>query len=267
MRVYPAIDLKEGKAVRLLQGRMEDATVYAENPEEVALGFKEQGAAFLHIVDLDGAFAGRPVNDLVIRELVKSSRLRVQVGGGIRSLERIEELLNLGVERVILGTVAVRNPGLVEEAVARYSDAIVVGIDAKEGRVAVQGWAETTELQAIDLALRMKEVGVKHLVFTDISRDGMLQGPNIQSTVELARLSGLQVIASGGVSRLEDLLKLRAEASQGVTIEGVIIGKALYSGAFTLSEALNHVSSPAIQSKSPSDKNFLTKGDKGGGSC
>ncbi len=267
MRVYPAIDLKDGKAVRLLQGRMEDATVYAENPEEVALGFKEQGAVFLHIVDLDGAFAGRPINDLVIRELIKSSGLRVQVGGGIRSLARIEELLNLGVERVILGTVAVRNPRLVQQAAARYPEAIVVGIDAKESRVAVQGWAETTELQALDLALKMKEVGVKHLVFTDISRDGMLQGPNIQSTVELARLSGLQVIASGGVSRLEDLLKLQAEASRGVTIEGVIIGKALYSGAFTLSEALNLVSSPDIQSKSSSDKNFLPKGNKVGVSC
>jgi phosphoribosylformimino-5-aminoimidazole carboxamide ribotide isomerase len=216
---------------------------------------------------LDGAFAGKPVNDLVIRELVKSSRLRVQVGGGIRSLERIEELLNLGVERVILGTVAVRNPGLVEVAVSRYPDAIVVGIDAKEGKVAVQGWAETTELQALDLALKMKEVGVKHLVFTDISRDGMLQGPNIQSTVELARLSGLQVIASGGVSRLEDLLQLQAEASRGVTIEGVIIGKALYSGAFTLSEALNLVSFPDVESKSSSDKPPLPKGDKGGVSC
>lgn len=241
MRIFPAIDLKDGKAVRLLQGRMENATVYAENPVEVAVGFQEQGATFLHVVDLDGAFAGKPINDSVIRELVKSTKLRVQVGGGIRSFARIEELLNLGVERVILGTVAVRNPELVEQAAARFPDAIVVGIDAKDGRVAVQGWAETTELMALDLALRMKAVGVKHLVFTDISRDGMLQGPNVQSTVELARLSGLQVVASGGVSRLEDLIQLQAEANGGVTIEGVIIGKALYSGAFTLSEALNVV--------------------------
>jgi phosphoribosylformimino-5-aminoimidazole carboxamide ribotide isomerase len=238
MRVFPAIDLKDGKAVRLLQGRMEDATVYAENPVEVANNFREQGATFLHVVDLDGAFAGKPVNDSVIRELVEHSKLKVQVGGGIRSMERIEELLNLGVERVILGTVAVRNPELVQQAVGRYPDAIVVGIDAKDGRVAVQGWAETTELEVLDLALKMKEVGVKHLVFTDISRDGMLQGPNIQSTVELARASGLQVVASGGVSRLEDLVKLQEEAKQGVSIEGVIIGKALYSGAFTLAEAL-----------------------------
>lgn len=263
MRVFPAIDLKDGKAVRLLQGRMEDATVYSENPVEVALGFKEQGATFLHVVDLDGAFAGKPINDLVIRELVKSSQLRVQIGGGIRSLERIEELLNLGVERVILGTVAVRDPELVQQAVERYPEAIVVGIDAKEGRVAVQGWAETTELQALDLALKMKAVGVKHLVFTDISRDGMLQGPNIQSTVELARLSGLQVVASGGVSRLEDLIQLQAEASRGVTIEGVIIGKALYSGAFTFAEALKLVNSPVISSEKCLDNNPLLKNDRG----
>jgi phosphoribosylformimino-5-aminoimidazole carboxamide ribotide isomerase len=238
MRVYPAIDLKEGKAVRLLQGRMEDATVYAENPVEVALSFREQGATFLHVVDLDGAFAGKPVNDSIIRELVKSSGLSVQVGGGIRSLERIEELLSLGVERVILGTVAVRNPNLVQQAVQRYSEAIVVGIDAKDGRVAVQGWAEATEIQALDLALKMKAVGVNHLVFTDISRDGMLQGPNIQSTVDLASASGLQVVVSGGVSRLKDLMQVQEEVNRGVTLEGVIIGKALYSGAFTLSEAL-----------------------------
>lgn len=264
MRIFPAIDLKDGKAVRLLQGRMEDATVYAENPVEVAVGFQEQGATFLHVVDLDGAFAGKPINDSVIRELVKSTQLRVQVGGGIRSLERIEELLNLGVERVILGTVAVRNPELVQQAIARYPEAIVVGIDAKDGWVAVQGWAETTELRALDLALKMKAVGVKHLVFTDIARDGMLQGPNIQSTVELARLSGLGVVASGGVSRLEDLIQLQAEASRGVTIEGVIIGKALYSGAFTLSEALNSVNSPDTQSEVAFDNNPLSDGNRGG---
>lgn len=243
MRLFPAIDLKEGKAVRLLQGRMEDATVYADYPVEVARNFKDQGAEFLHVVDLDGAFAGKPVNDAVIRELIQSSGLRVQVGGGIRSLERIEELLDLGVERVILGTVAVRNPELVQKAVGRYGEAIVVGIDAKDGLVAVQGWAEKTEMKVLDLALEMKEVGVRHLVFTDISRDGMLQGPNIQSTVELARVSGLQVVASGGVSRIEDLMLLQEEASRGVSIEGAIIGKALYAGAFSLSEALKVVRS------------------------
>ncbi|HHY25826.1 MAG TPA: 1-(5-phosphoribosyl)-5-[(5-phosphoribosylamino)methylideneamino]imidazole-4-carboxamide isomerase [Desulfitobacterium dehalogenans] len=241
MRLFPAIDLKEGKAVRLLQGRMEDATVYGDQPLEVARNFKAQGADSLHVVDLDGAFAGKPVNDAVILALIQSSGLRVQVGGGIRTLERIEELLELGVERVILGTVAVRNPELVQKAAERFGEAIVVGIDAKDGLVAVQGWAEKTEIRALDLALKMKEIGVKHLVFTDISRDGMLQGPNIQSTAELARLSGLQVVASGGISRLEDLILLQREADEGASIEGAIVGKALYTGAFSLADALRVV--------------------------
>lgn len=241
MLVFPAIDLKEGKAVRLLQGRMEDSTVYAENPVEVAQRFLAEGSKYLHVVDLDGAFAGKPVNDGVIRKVVETVPLRVQVGGGVRSLERIDELLALGVNRVILGTVAVRDPQLVAEAVRRYGEQIIVGIDAKDGQVAVQGWAETTELTASELALRMKDVGVQRIIFTDISRDGMLQGPNIESTVQLAQVSQLKIIASGGVSRLEDLQKLQAEARNGVSIEGAIIGKALYSGAFTLAEALKVV--------------------------
>lgn len=242
MLVFPAIDLKEGKAVRLLQGRMEDSTVYAENPLEVAQRFLTEGSEYLHMVDLDGAFAGKPVNDDVIREVVEKVALKVQVGGGIRTLERIEDLLNLGVARVILGTVAVRDPKLVAEAVRRYGgDKIIVGIDAKKGQVAVQGWAETTEMTASELALKMKDVGVQRIIFTDISRDGMLQGPNIESTVQLAQVSQLQIIASGGVSSLEDLLKLQERAASGVTIEGAIVGKALYSGAFTLGEALKAV--------------------------
>lgn len=241
MLVFPAIDLKEGKAVRLLQGRMEDSTVYAENPVEVAQRFLAEGSKYLHVVDLDGAFAGKPVNDGVIQKVVETVPLRVQVGGGVRTLERIEELLALGVERVILGTVAVRDPQLVAEAVRRYGEQIIVGIDAKDGQVAVQGWAETTEMTASELALRMKDVGVQRIIFTDIACDGMLQGPNIESTVQLAQVSQLRIIASGGVSRLEDLQKLQAEARNGVSIEGAIIGKALYSGAFTLAEALKVV--------------------------
>lgn len=242
MIVFPAIDLKEGKAVRLLQGRMEDSTVYAENPLEVARRFLAEGSQFLHVVDLDGAFAGRPVNDDVIRNIVEKVSLRVQVGGGIRTLERIGELLQLGVERVILGTVAVRDPQLVAEAVKRYGERIIVGIDAKAGKVAVQGWAETTEMTAIELALKMKNVGVQRIIFTDISRDGMLQGPNIESTVMLAQESQLQIIASGGVSSLDDLRRLEAQAQKGVSIEGAIVGKALYSETFTLTEALKTVS-------------------------
>ncbi len=238
MHIFPAIDLKEGKAVRLLQGRMEDATIYGDNPLEIARGFKEQGAEYLHVVDLDGAFAGEPVNDEIIRQLIRSSGLKVQVGGGIRTLERIQELLTYGVERVILGTVAVREPQLVAEAVRRFGEAIVVGIDAKDGLVAVQGWAEKTEVRALELALQMKEMGVRHLVFTDIARDGMLQGANIESTAQLARDSELNVVASGGVASLEDIIQLQKVAAEGVPIYGAIIGKALYTGAFTLAQAL-----------------------------
>ena len=187
MLIFPAVDLKEGKAVRLLQGRMEAATVYADDPVAVAQDFARQGAEYLHVVDLNGAFAGEPVNDEVIKKIVSSVSLKVQVGGGIRTLERVVELLKLGVERVILGTVAVRDPDLVEEAVQRYGERIVVGIDAKDGRVAVQGWAETTDLGVMELALAMKKVGVKRVIFTDIARDGMLQGVNVDSTARLAK--------------------------------------------------------------------------------
>ncbi|GAB6170989.1 1-(5-phosphoribosyl)-5-[(5-phosphoribosylamino) methylideneamino]imidazole-4-carboxamide isomerase [Paradesulfitobacterium aromaticivorans] len=223
--------------MRLLQGRMEQATVYADDPVAVAQDFARQGAEYLHVVDLNGAFAGEPVNDEVIKKIVGAVSLKVQVGGGIRTLERVVELLELGVERVILGTVAVRDPDLVVEAVQRYGERIVVGIDAKDGRVAVQGWAETTDLGVVELALAMKKVGVKRVIFTDIARDGMLQGVNVESTARLAQATGLAVIASGGIAGLEDLTKLRAQADQGVLIEGAIVGKALYAGAFTLEEA------------------------------
>jgi len=238
MKLFPAIDLKEGKAVRLLQGRMEDSTIYADNPVDVAKEFENQGAEYLHIVDLNGAFSGKPMNDETIRRIVRSVSMKIQVGGGIRTMERITELLELGVERVILGTIAVKNPKLVAEAARRYGKRVIVGIDAKDGLVAVQGWAEATEMQAVDLGKAMKAVGIESVVFTDISRDGMLQGPNIESTVQMAQETGLSVIASGGISTLDDLRKLEAEALRGVFIEGAITGKALYSGAFTLREAL-----------------------------
>lgn len=238
MLLFPAIDLKEGKAVRLLQGRMEDSTVYANNPVDVAKDFASKGAEYLHVVDLNGAFTGEPVNDETIRKIVGSVSLKVQVGGGIRTMERITELLELGVERVILGTIAVKNPGLVAEAARKYGKRVIVGIDAKDGLVAVQGWAETTEMRAIDLGKAMKAVGIESVVFTDISRDGMLQGPNIKSTVQMAQETGLSVIASGGISTLDDLRNLQVEVLKGVSIEGAITGKALYSGAFTLQEAL-----------------------------
>lgn len=238
MLLFPAIDLKEGKAVRLLQGRMEDSTVYAENPVDVAKDFESQGAEYLHMVDLNGAFTGKPVNDETIRRIVGSVALKIQVGGGIRTMERITELIELGVERVILGTIAVKNPELVAEAARRYGKRVIVGIDAKDGLVAVQGWAETTEMRAIDLGKAMKKMGIQSVVFTDISRDGMLQGPNLESTVQMARETGLSVIASGGITTLDDLRNVQAEVLKGVSIEGAITGKALYSGAFTLREAL-----------------------------
>ncbi len=238
MIIYPAIDLKDGKVVRLLQGRMEDATVYSDDPAAIAAEFMAKGSSCLHVVDLNGAFAGKPVNDKAIRHIVESADLKIQVGGGIRTLERIKELLELGVSRVILGTVAVRDPKLVADAVKRFGEQIIVGIDASAGMVAVQGWAEKTDIKAEELGKAMKEVGVSRIIFTDIARDGMLGGPNIASTVKMAQETGLQIIASGGISALGDLVNLKAEADQGISIEGAIIGKALYSGAFTLEEAL-----------------------------
>ena len=249
MLLFPAIDLKEGKAVRLLQGRMEDSTVYSDNPVDLAKDFESQGAEYLHIVDLNGAFTGKPVNDELIRRIVGSVSLKIQVGGGIRTMERIAELIELGAERVILGTIAVKNPELVAEAARRYGKRVIVGIDAKDGLVAVQGWAETTEMRAIDLGVAMKVMGVLSVVFTDIARDGMLQGPNIESIVQMARETGLSVIASGGISTLADLRNLQAEASKGVSIEGAITGKALYSGAFTLREALEAAHAEGIIGK------------------
>jgi len=242
VHVFPAIDLKAGQAVRLRQGRMDDATVYAADPLIVARDFARQGAEYLHVVDLDGAFAGALVNDEVIRKIVQGFDLRVQVGGGIRTLERIAELLALGVYRVILGTAAVKNPQLVEQAVAEFGgERIVVGIDARDGRVAVQGWSETAEITAIELGKAVKEIGIERVVYTDISRDGMLQGVNLESTVRMAQETGLKVIASGGVSSLDDLRRLQQAADSGVAIEGVIIGKALYAGAFSLAEALETI--------------------------
>ena len=217
---------------------MEDSTVYANDPVETAKNFEHQGAKYLHVVDLNGAFAGEPVNDKIIHKIAENVSLKIQVGGGIRTMERITELLDLGIERVILGTSAYKNPQLVAEAVSRYGERIVAGIDALDGWVAVQGWAESTEMRAVDLAKAMKNVGIKHVVFTDIARDGMLRGPNIESTVQLAQETGLQVIASGGIATLDDIRRLQEEALKGISIEGAITGKALYSGAFTLQEAL-----------------------------
>ncbi|GAB6180248.1 1-(5-phosphoribosyl)-5-[(5-phosphoribosylamino) methylideneamino]imidazole-4-carboxamide isomerase [Desulfotomaculum defluvii] len=236
MILFPAIDLKDGQCVRLIEGRMDSATVYSNDPGSMAKLWQDQGAQFIHVVDLDGAFAGQPRNRQSIIQIVQSVQVPVQVGGGIRDLDTITDLLSLGVNRVILGSAAILNPSLIAKACQKYGERVLVGIDAKDGLVAIQGWGETVEKTALELALEMKEVGIQRIVFTDIRRDGKLTGPNLAATGELARDSGLRVIASGGVSSLEDIRQLKKLEPQGV--EGAIMGKALYTGAIKLPEAL-----------------------------
>ncbi|QEM67371.1 1-(5-phosphoribosyl)-5-[(5-phosphoribosylamino)methylideneamino]imidazole-4-carboxamide isomerase [Geobacter sp. FeAm09] len=236
MIVIPAIDLKEGKCVRLEQGLMEKDTVFNDDPAAQALDWQRQGAELLHIVDLDGAFAGEPKNRAAIEAIVGAITIPAQLGGGIRDLATIEAYLALGLSRVIIGTAAQRNPDLVKEACARFPGQIVVGIDAKNGMVAVQGWAEVTDISAADLARKFEGFGVAAIIYTDISRDGMLQGPNLEATRALAEAVAIPVIASGGVSRLEDIRNLMAIEKSGVT--GVITGKAVYTGAIKLAEAI-----------------------------
>jgi len=234
--VIPAIDLKEGKCVRLEQGLMEKDTVFCDSPADQAGEWQRQGAELLHIVDLDGAFAGTPKNRSAIEAIVKALAIPTQLGGGIRDIPTIEAYLALGLGRVILGTAAQRNPALVDEACRLFPGRIVVGIDAKNGMVAVQGWAEVTDVTAVELAKRFEGYGVAAIIYTDISRDGMMQGPNIAATRELAEAIAIPVIASGGVSSLKDIENLMAVESAGVT--GVITGKAIYTGAIRLAEAI-----------------------------
>lgn len=237
MIVIPAIDIKDGKCVRLLQGRMEDATVYGDNPGEMALRWQREGADILHIVDLNGAFEGRGVNDDAVREIVRRVDMLTELGGGIRDLARIDTLLSLGIGRVILGTVAVENPDLVRAALDKYGpERVVVGIDAKSGIAATRGWAADGGRSAVDLGREMKSMGVERIVYTDIARDGMLTGPNIPETERMARETGLRVIASGGVSSLADIQALKRIEGSGV--DSVITGKAIYEGRLDLREAI-----------------------------
>lgn len=236
MIVIPAIDLKEGKCVRLEQGLMERDTVFNDYPGAQAQDWQEQGAELLHIVDLDGAFAGEPKNRTAIEAIVRAVSIPTQLGGGIRDLATIEAYLSLGIDRVIIGTAAQRNPELVKEACEKFPGRIVVGIDAKNGMVAVQGWAEITGITAVELARKFEGFGVAAIIYTDISRDGMLQGPNIEATRQLAEAVNIPVIASGGLSTLKDIENLMAIESSGVT--GVITGKAIYTGAINLAEAI-----------------------------
>jgi phosphoribosylformimino-5-aminoimidazole carboxamide ribotide isomerase len=234
--VIPAIDLKEGKCVRLEQGLMEKDTVFCDNPVEQALEWERQGGELLHMVDLDGAFAGEPKNRGAIEAIVQAVTVPTQLGGGIRDIATIEAYLSLGIGRVILGTAAQRNPALVEEACRLFPGKIVVGIDARDGMVAVQGWAELTGITAVDLARKFEGYGVAAVIYTDISRDGMMQGPNIAATKALAESVAIPVIASGGVSSLRDIENLLAIEASGIA--GVITGKAIYTGAINLAEAV-----------------------------
>jgi phosphoribosylformimino-5-aminoimidazole carboxamide ribotide isomerase len=236
MILYPALDLKNGQCVRLLRGAMDEATVYNDNPLHQAHEFIGQGAQWLHVVDLDGAVTGHPVNGAVVRGMVAECRVPIQLGGGIRTMDTIHAWLDMGVSRVILGTVALKNPALVFEACKAYPNQIAVGIDARDGFVATEGWYETSTVTAIDLARKLEDAGVAALIYTDIARDGTKGGVNILTTADLAEAVRIPVIASGGVGSLEDVRKVLAHKDSG--IEGLIIGRALYDKAFSLDEAL-----------------------------
>jgi len=236
MLVIPAIDLKEGQCVRLRQGDMADSTVFSDDPVAMAARWHGEGARRLHIVDLDGAFAGKPVNAGIIEQISSAlPDLPIQIGGGIRSLDTIGRYLEAGVCYAIIGTMAAKNPDFVREACAAFPGHIIVGIDARGGRVAVEGWASESELEATDLAKRFADVGVHAVVYTDIDRDGMMQGVNVESTVALAQQASLPVIASGGISDLEDVRQLMVHASAGIC--GAITGRAIYEGALDLGAA------------------------------
>jgi phosphoribosylformimino-5-aminoimidazole carboxamide ribotide isomerase len=240
MILFPAIDLKDGQAVRLLRGELQSATVFNDDPAAQARAFAEAGFEWLHLVDLNGAFAGRPVNAPAVEAILRAVDLPVQLGGGIRDMATIERWLALGVRRVILGTVAVKNPALVREACRAFPGRVVLGIDARGGRVAVEGWAEVSEITALDLARRFEDAGAAAIVYTDIDRDGALQGANVEATRSLAEAVATPVIASGGVASLDDLAAFLAIAGAG--IEGVISGRALYDGRIDPGAALTLLS-------------------------
>jgi len=229
MKIFPAIDIKNGQCVRLTQGRFDDVIVYGDDPIEVAGKWVRSGARALHIIDLDGARLGESYTNDIIKKIIKKYHIFVQTGGGIRTMRDIEEKISLGVNRVILGTVAVKKPELVNEAVKAYDDKIAVGVDAVNGRVAVEGWEELSQISAVELCNKMKLFGVKTVIYTDISKDGMMIGPNIEATKELINNSGLNVIASGGISSMMDI-----ENVETIGAHGIIIGKALYQGALNL---------------------------------
>jgi phosphoribosylformimino-5-aminoimidazole carboxamide ribotide isomerase len=237
--LYPAIDMRNGKCVRLMQGDYEQETIYGDSPFDMAKQFADQGAEWIHMVDLDGAKDGKKINHEHVLRVAKELSAKVQIGGGIRSMEDVSYYLDAGVDRVILGSAAVSNPEFVREALQRYSGSkVAIGLDARDGYVATEGWLETSHIKAVDLAKRLVEEGAETFIFTDISKDGMLQGPNVEAIGELASITGKEVIASGGVSSIDDLVRLKTDERN---IAGAIIGKALYTDRFTLTEALGSV--------------------------
>lgn len=241
MILFPAIDLKEGSCVRLEQGDMARATVFNCDPAEQAQAFEKAGFEYLHIVDLDGAFAGKPVNAGAVERILSVTNIPMQLGGGIRDMATIEGWLGKGVTRVIIGTAAVRDPVLVREAATRFPGKIAVGLDARDGKVAVQGWAEKSELTALEIARRFEDAGVAAIIYTDISRDGMLKGLNLEATVALAEAISIPVIASGGLASVDDIRALLAPAAR--KLEGAIAGRALYDGRLDAAEALRLIRS------------------------
>jgi len=236
MLIIPAIDLKDGHCVRLFQGDMDKETVYFENPLDAAKHWLDQGASFLHLVDLNGAVEGRPVHTKEVLAICCLAGLSVELGGGLRSIEAVQTALDLGVSRVVIGTAAYNDAELLRGLCEKFPGKIVVGIDARGGKVAVKGWKETTAMDAVELARRCEQDGAARIIYTDISRDGASSGVNVDETLKIARAVKIPIIASGGVAALEDIRKLRPLEPQGV--EGVIVGRALYAGAFTLRDAV-----------------------------
>lgn len=234
MILYPAIDLKDGACVRLYKGEMDQATVFNDNPAAQAQAFVDQGCDWLHLVDLNGAFAGEPVNAKPVEEILKSCNVPAQLGGGIRDMATIERWLERGLQRVILGTVAVEDPALVRQAAKAFPGHVAVGIDARGGKVATRGWAEETDVDATDLARQFEDAGVAAIIYTDINRDGAMQGPNVEATAALAHAVAIPVIASGGVSSMADLQALK---DCGAPLDGAISGRALYDGEINVADA------------------------------
>ena len=233
MKIYPAIDIRGGNVVRLLQGDYDRETVYSLNPVEVARKFKEAGATCLHVVDLDGALEGDLINKDIIKRIVSETGLYVESGGGVRSLQRIEQYLSAGVSRVILGSAAAENFTLVVDAVKFFGGKVAVGVDAKDGKVAVHGWKKVTDIDAVDFCRKLREVGLHTVIYTDISRDGMLGGANLAAYEELVKIKGLRIIASGGISGTDEIKKLTA-----MNVRGVVLGKALYDGVLDLKKTI-----------------------------